>query len=103
MRTSVRSGSARGTTQLVRLSGRLWPRAGAVYPTLVRGPPRLGGGKPQARRADVLRSRFALRKPHAGGAPAPPPPSQERHSPDDVTKSAAAPSAFRPRRREPES
>src|SRR6266849_6495887 len=48
-------------------------------------------GKPRARRADVLRSRFAsLRKPHAGGAPALPPPSQERHSHDDVTKSAAA-------------
>ena len=43
------------------------------------------------RRADLLRARFAfLRKPHAGGAPAPSPPSQGRHSHDDVTKSAAA-------------
>src|SRR5437870_12897884 len=63
-----------------------------------------GTGKPRARRADVLRSHFAsLRKSHAGGAPAPPPPSQEGHSHDDVTKSAAAASAFRPRFRDPES
>src|SRR3989442_1268121 len=47
----------------------LWPRAVAVFPTLVRSAT-AGRGKPRARRADVLRSRFAsLRKPHAGATP----------------------------------
>src|SRR5437879_3934867 len=76
-------------------------RAPSIRPG--RGPPRLGRGSRELEGRTVLRSHFAsLRKSHAGGAPAPPPPSQEGHSHDDVTKSAAAASAFRPRFRDPE-
>jgi len=59
-----------------------------VVPDLIeRRTPDLGGSATAGRG----NPRFAsLRKPHAGGAPALPPPSQERHSHDDVTKSAAA-------------